>query len=44
MSLDYIVYVWNLVPSKYLMKRTALLIILHHGKGKGEISSGQKVT
>lgn len=43
MALNYIVYVWNLIPNKCLMKRVAIVIILHHGKGKREISLGQRV-
>lgn len=42
MPLDCSMYVWNLIPSKYLMERIAIVIILHCGKGKGEISLSQR--
>lgn len=42
-DINYIVYMWSLIPNKYLMKRIAIVIILHHGKGKHEIPLGQRV-
>lgn len=42
-DINYIVYMWSLIPNKYLMKRIAIVIILHHGKGKHKIPLGQRV-